>query len=487
MMRSRVPISELYFEEPKNDIPSDFKQLWDCHLQGTEVLTKNGFIDLANVSYDDEICTININKNLIEYQKPTNIISKEYNGNVIRFGGGSRQKLDIAVTENHNMLVENYYSKNVYLKSAKNLVDAESLKLTSNWIGQQFSDFVFKNKEVSYTFSEKDFAIFLGWYVSEGCVFIKDKRKTINISQSRISNPSKRLEIENLINKIGFKTNKYENSISFFCDELYDYLYDLGNTYTMKVPKWIKEATPDIINHFLDTAVKGDGWIDYNQRRYASVSKKLADDIQELFMKVGSHANIRHRKAKPYFIGGKHGANTKDQYYVIENKGKLGCHKEAKRKEHYEGMVYCVTVPNSTMVVRRNGKLSFTGNCFSENVSVIEYHYLAEKRCKVILKDKTMVWATYLFTIDWFNNPYSDEPTDYKCGHILVADDGYLLCQPNNRIFWKDSNFITKDFPVPPSQFKVDDTLESVESASDRWVTEDSNTFYYQLTEKDEK
>jgi hypothetical protein len=58
MMRIRVPISELYFEEPKNDIPSDFKQLWDCHLQGTEVLTKNGFIDLANVSYDDEICTI---------------------------------------------------------------------------------------------------------------------------------------------------------------------------------------------------------------------------------------------------------------------------------------------------------------------------------------------------------------------------------------------------------------------------------------------
>jgi hypothetical protein len=126
-------------------------------------------------------------------------------------------------------------------------------------------------------------------------------------------------------------------------------------------------------------------------------------------------------------------------------------------------------------------------DCFSENVSVVEYHYLAEKRCKVILKDKTIVWATYLFTIDWFNNPYSDEPTDYKCGHILVADDGYLLCQPNNRIFWKDSNFITKDFPVPPSQFKVDDTLESVESASDRWVTEDSNTFYYQLTEKDEK
>ncbi len=60
----------------------------------------------------------------------------------------------------------------------------------------------------------------------------------------------------------------------------------------------------------------------------------------------------------------------------------------------------------------------------------------------------TKVWATYMFTVDWFDNPYSDEPSDYKCGHILLADDGYMLCQPNNRIFWKDSNFITNEFPV---------------------------------------
>lgn len=122
-------------------------------------------------------------------------------------------------------------------------------------------------------------------------------------------------------------------------------------------------------------------------------------------------------------------------------------------------------------------------DCFSENVSVIEYSYLAEKRCKVILKDKSLVWATYLMTIDWFSNSYSDEPTDYKCGHILVADDGYILCQPNNRIFWKDANFITNQFPIEPKQFKVDTTLESVESVSDRWVSSDGDSFYYDINE----
>lgn len=124
-------------------------------------------------------------------------------------------------------------------------------------------------------------------------------------------------------------------------------------------------------------------------------------------------------------------------------------------------------------------------DCFSENVTVTEFDYLGEKKCQVVLKDGSKVWATYMFTIDWFNNPYSDEPTDYKCGHILVADEGYLMCQPNNRIFWKDANFITQSFPLDIKELKVDDYLESVESYSDRWVSEDSDSFYYDINLKE--
>jgi len=122
-------------------------------------------------------------------------------------------------------------------------------------------------------------------------------------------------------------------------------------------------------------------------------------------------------------------------------------------------------------------------DCFSENVSVITYDYLYEKRCQVVLKDGSKVWATYLMTVDWYKNPYSDEPSDYKCGHILIADDGYLMCQPNNRIYWKDSNWVTKEFPFEPKLMKVDEHMESVESHSDRWVSEDGNSYYYNIKE----
>jgi hypothetical protein len=122
-------------------------------------------------------------------------------------------------------------------------------------------------------------------------------------------------------------------------------------------------------------------------------------------------------------------------------------------------------------------------DCFSENVSVIQYDFLAYHKCQVVLRDGSKVWANYMFTLDWYNNPYSNEPSDYKCGHILSSDDGYLLCMPNNRIFWKDSNWVTKKLPEDLKQYKVDTELLSVENQSDKWITEDTDSFYYDIIE----
>ena len=38
-----------------------------------------------------------------------------------------------------------------------------------------------------------------------------------------------------------------------------------------------------------------------------------------------------------------------------------------------------------------------------------------------------------------------------------------------------------KEFPVKPKDIKVDTELPSVESVSDRWVSEDSDSFYYEI------
>lgn len=115
-------------------------------------------------------------------------------------------------------------------------------------------------------------------------------------------------------------------------------------------------------------------------------------------------------------------------------------------------------------------------NCFSEKSSIVTYQYLKDRRCKVLLKSKKEVWGRYQFTLDWFNNPYSDEPTDYKCAHIIFADDGYLLAMPNNRITeWHDTNFCVGSGET--RTWKVDTWIPNVEHNS-KWVGDDDSYFY---------
>jgi hypothetical protein len=52
---------------------------------------------------------------------------------------------------------------------------------------------------------------------------------------------------------------------------------------------------------------------------------------------------------------------------------------------------------------------------------------------------------------------------------------------PNNRIYWKDSNWVTRVFPIDKREIKVDTELLSTETVSDRWVSEDTDSFYYDI------
>lgn len=120
-------------------------------------------------------------------------------------------------------------------------------------------------------------------------------------------------------------------------------------------------------------------------------------------------------------------------------------------------------------------------DCFSIKSTVISYDYLNGARAKVIFKDKTSCWGNYMMTFDWYDNPYSDEPSQYKCLHMIELDNGNYTLQPNNRIFWKEMSFTTKPFPENPD-YKVDDKIYRCEDKSDRWILSgDDDKYYYDI------
>jgi hypothetical protein len=127
-------------------------------------------------------------------------------------------------------------------------------------------------------------------------------------------------------------------------------------------------------------------------------------------------------------------------------------------------------------------------NSFSPNITVTKFANLANMRMAYIDRTKTKIHGKYLFTLDWHNPDYnrldvgySETPSQHKCGHVIQRDDGNFAIQPNNRVLLFEPSFTTKDKLVIDRL--VNTHLYDVEDAS-KWVTEDSNKFYYDIREK---
>lgn len=153
-----------------------------------------------------------------------------------------------------------------------------------------------------------------------------------------------------------------------------------------------------------------------------------------------------------------------------------------------EGGAQRANVPISALVHKKdapNEKLDHLQlwDCFGNEMNVVIFDYLSYKRCQVAFRDKTNHWGTYMMTFDWENNPYSNTPQDYKNAHLIKLDNGCFALQPNNRILWRDSNFITKPIEnnnIP--KYKVDNKIFTCEN-SDKWTAEDTDCFYYDIKE----
>lgn len=100
-------------------------------------------------------------------------------------------------------------------------------------------------------------------------------------------------------------------------------------------------------------------------RIFYTSSKKMADGIQELLLKTGKVGTIKKREGRGRIWIKDHFANSSGvQYEVIERVKKLDSWIDRRDMQiiDYDGKVYCATVKNHVMYVRRNGKPYWCGN-----------------------------------------------------------------------------------------------------------------------------
>ncbi|MCD6547661.1 MAG: hypothetical protein J7K22_03870, partial [Nanoarchaeota archaeon] len=257
----------------------------------------------------------------------------------------------------------------------------------------------------------KEFARFLGYYVSEGWLWkSKNKGKESYHIGFAACDKSIKADIKKIIKKL-FNIQVYEakntltitNKLLF---ELMKYL-NVGEKANKKsIPNVIYNSNEEVIFEFLKGVYQGDGSITMHEIKYTTVSKRLADELYFLLTLLGMKPTFKIEKEKKITSGLVYNKNPPrvDVYYIslysndvllfsnkirlIGKKGnmlkkistktrvrKIKIHKDVRvlkikeiSKHDYNGYVYDIELDDKNKVFACGSGLLLSHNCDGDEI-----------------------------------------------------------------------------------------------------------------------
>ena len=344
----------------------------NCYDKETEIYTNNGWKLFKDLSEDDLVYTIDKDTLIPEWQKPIEYISYHYTGNLMYF---KHERVDLMVTPNHNLLVQNkdhdVKSRNFKLRAANTIgVKAKNRMIGGcEWEGQHISSVTLGGKEVDI----ETYIKFMAYWLADGSCSKHRNSYAIKIAQT--NNDWMYEELKNF----PFKIYNGKEGLIIHDLELGKDLLKYGKSTTKYVPEIIKTLSKELIEIFLIAYSKTDGsvkkgkfWKGYQFKDsicFFTSSNKLAGDLGELIMKVGGRPSFTLQEVKGKQQTFRNGTYTinEDCWVIHWNKQKYSWINNMQvTNVSYDDLVYCVEVEkHNTLLVRRNGKVLWCGNCRS--------------------------------------------------------------------------------------------------------------------------
>lgn len=347
------------------------KSFGGCYDKETEVLTDHGWKYFKDITKKDKIAQWNNYR--IEYVTPLKYFKYFYNGDMYLL---NTKTVNLCVTPNHNMYTcastwnRNNYSfkqmEQIYKNYAPKTVHL--IPATFEWGGQEKKWFYLPENIRNYQQTRKpikkikmdDWVEFLGWYLSEGGLYINKKTycNRITIWQSK---PKNILKIYRLLKRLPFHFKYFHvlrgdgninTGFNISNKQLAIYLKQFGLHDKKYIPREILELSSRQLNILYNSLVLGDG---DKYGHYYTSSVELANNVQEIILKLGSKASIIERKKrKPHH---------KAAYIIAKHHHKKNSFRQKDiKKISYSDFVYCVEVPSHLIIVRRHGKMLVCGN-----------------------------------------------------------------------------------------------------------------------------
>ena len=343
----------------------------NCYDEESEVYTSNGWKHFADVRNDDLILTINPYSFDLEWSPFKYGIKSQYRGKMVHFFNRS---YDALVTPDHEVLgLDKNVREPIFMRTtAEKCGKYQPIYRSSEWIGNHIAKVQIGDLSVPYAL----FAEFMGYWLSDGSL---GHKWAIVVAQQ----DEHKKAIYDCIAAMGMKPryNDKSGKVEFNSKDWYIYLQQFGTCADKFIPQEIREATPDQIQIFLDAFISCDGYIKKprsfvgnrggicnpteGERVYFTSSKRMADELGELILKIGRRPSFKIASKAGTVSEFKNGvyATNYDCWTISECRSKTAT-QYSKEEIDYDGWVYdLVLEKNATMYIRRNGKCFWGSNC----------------------------------------------------------------------------------------------------------------------------
>lgn len=365
-----------------------------CYDDQTEIFSENGWKLFKDLNKDEKVATLNPNNNQLEYQLPTDYVNEPYDGDMYY---GKNSLIDFAVTPNHKMYIHptTHLNRKRIKHGLYQMSDVENYDLTfkkdCEWIGNDdeyiiIPEHITTNQHKDCCGEIKilmdDWLKFFGFWMGDGWT-TKDGSNQVGICGYKKNGIETMHEIKSLFDKYGISStySNNGNSLRFYNIQLFNYLSKFGGANEKHVPREILNLKKEKLEIFLEYYLRADGHIRKNGRKTAYTSSKmLADNLNEIGLKLGIAATIKNRGIRrgDKYIKGRLINQRYESYdinfYLNSKRGNLTPTLPNRNivKRNYVGNIYCVTVPNHILYVRRNGKSYWCGNSHMGDVQQLE-------------------------------------------------------------------------------------------------------------------
>lgn len=330
---------------------------FNCFDEQTKVLTNNGWKYFKDLESDDFVYTLNTETKNSEWQKPINYFKKWHDGEMMKFGS---ETTDLVVTPDHNMLYFTERNKKLRFKKAEEISVYDSI-----YCGEEY-DGGFENFKLGDRIIDgRLFCRLLGYYLGDGSIHSKN---SIKITQTNND------EMWESLQGLPFRLWRCDSYILVRDKALTEFCEKLGRCNNKFIPQVVKMLNKECLIELLNGMIYTDGYKTkdttingYKRKPHKTIfttSKQLCADYCEIALKCGYRPRVDLIKQKGKSITFKNGTYKLNyNCYVIHlNYNRVARYKTIKRIK-YKGFVYCVEVPNHTLLVSRNGKIQWCGNC----------------------------------------------------------------------------------------------------------------------------